>query len=125
MVAVAEKVLELASLMRAEAGTIQGYNDGAARGLVAWAERIEAAVNAEGPAWLTVAEVRALKGHSDRYLRRLAARVESEGHARRTPKGYVFAYPYVRAMRVKPAHERALRTDGDLEELGRQLGAEE
>lgn len=125
MIAVAEAVLQLAGLMKDEAATVEVYNEGAARGLRTWAERLEAAVQVGTPEWVSLRDVRGLRGWSDRWLRALASREEENGRARHGRRGWEFHIDLVKALPVKPAHTRAIRTDADLEELGRQLGAEE
>lgn len=125
MVAVAEKVLQLAGLMKDEAATVEAYNEGAARGLRIWAERIESAVQAETPEWISIRDVRALRGWTERYLRSLALREEEKGRARKGRRGWELHIDLVKEIPAKPAHLRAIRTESDLEDLGRQLGAEE
>lgn len=125
MVAVSEKVLELAGLMKDEAATVEAYNEGAARGLRIWAERIESAVQSGAPEWISVRDVRALRGWTDRYLRRLAQREEESGRARKTRRGWELRHDLVMELPVKPAHLREIRSDAEAEEFGRQMGARE
>lgn len=124
MIAVGEKVLELADLMRAEAETVHVYNPGAANGLRLWAERLESIVQVDAPEWISIRDVRGWKGWSDRWLRAFARRLPAD-EARLTPRGWELKYSVAKDLSVKPAHLRAIRSDTDLEELGRQLGAEE
>lgn len=125
MIAVGEKVLELAGLMRQEASSVEPYNHGAANGLRIWADRLEGAVQAEAPEWLNIRDVRSWKGWSDRWLRRWAQGLIGTGDSRLTNRGWEVRWQRAHELSVKPAHLRAIRSDEDAEELGRQLGAEE
>lgn len=125
MIAVGEKILQIAGMMRTEAGQIEPYNHGAANGLRIWADRLEGIVQQEAPAWVSIRDVRAWKGWSDRYLRRWAGELVATGESRLTPRGWEVSFERAKALSVKPAHLRAIRSDEELEELGRQLGAEE
>lgn len=125
MVAVVGKILELAGLMRAEAEAIGSYNHGAADGLRRWADRFESAVQAEAPEWVSIREVRAWKGWSDKHLRSLARKAAGNGEARMTNRGWEFLYTYAQGIPVNPIHLRAIRSEEDAEEFGRQMGERE